>query len=91
MALLRVFGLWAGESKGGNKYLSGKWGEVRVIAFRNKSDNPKAPLYNVYFSVPDEGQQYGRRSDGDAHEGATGEVDEPRRGEAEADDDEAPF
>lgn len=77
--------------EGGNKYLSGKRGEVRVLALRNKSDTPKAPVYNVYFSVPDEGQQYSRRSDSDAHEEPTGEVDEPRRGEAGADDDEAPF
>lgn len=42
--------LWCNVSANGNKYLTGKLGEKRVVGFIRKNDNEKAPYVSVYYS-----------------------------------------
>ncbi len=42
--------LWCNVSKNGNKFLTGKLGEKRVVGFISNGKNPKAPYVRCYFS-----------------------------------------
>lgn len=53
--------IWERKTKKGNDMLSIKIGDESFIAFRNKSDNPKAPQWNVYKS--DEPQKQNKPDD----------------------------
>jgi uncharacterized protein (DUF736 family) len=44
--------LWARTTANGEDYLSGEVNGVRVVCFRNKSDNPKAPMWRVLKEKP---------------------------------------
>jgi hypothetical protein len=48
--------LWVHESKNGNKYLSGKFGEIPIIIFKNskKEEGEKTPDWIIYKSKPRE-------------------------------------
>jgi len=40
-------GLWEKETKDGKKYWGGKFEGKRFFLWENKSDNPRAPQYNL--------------------------------------------
>lgn len=42
--------LWCNVSKNGNKFLTGKIGDKRIVGFIRKNDNEKAPYVSVYYS-----------------------------------------
>lgn len=54
--------LWSREGKNG-EYLTGEINGVRVICFRNNSNNPKAPAWRVLKSEPRDGGSYDQRRD----------------------------
>lgn len=43
--------LWIKEGKNGD-YMTGEIGGVKVVCFKNRSDNPKAPHWRVLKSRP---------------------------------------
>jgi uncharacterized protein (DUF736 family) len=45
-----LISMWCNVSKSGSKYLTGKLGNKRVVAFVRKSDNEKAPYLTAYYS-----------------------------------------
>lgn len=53
--MIKITGLWLNESKAGDKYLSGSWGSVKVLVFKNmyhNNDNTQ-PLYILYLDNKD--------------------------------------
>lgn len=47
--LIPLVALWENKSKQtGKPYWSGKLGEAKVLMFRQKSDNPKAPAFKIF-------------------------------------------
>jgi len=52
----KIGALWINESKAGKKYMSGsvtiEGVETKIILFKNDSENPKAPAYNILKSKP---------------------------------------
>jgi len=48
--LISFGGLWKNTSKSGKTYLSGYFGDAKLMIFPNKSDNEKAPDYKVYIA-----------------------------------------
>lgn len=51
-----IISMWCNVSKSGAKYLTGKLGDKRVVAFIRKSDNDKAPYLTAYYSEDDKQQ-----------------------------------
>tara|TARA_R110002020_G_scaffold32989_3_gene100958 strand:+ start:1596 stop:1859 length:264 start_codon:yes stop_codon:yes gene_type:complete len=52
--LIDVGALWMNESKSGNKYLTGKIDEKKVLIFRNKyKEKESQPDYRVYMKATD--------------------------------------
>lgn len=51
---LEVGALWEQTSPRGVTYATGTINGVKVVMFRSKSDNAKAPTYRIYKSVPRE-------------------------------------
>lgn len=49
--------LWCNVSKNGNKFLTGKIGDKRIVGFIRKTDNEKAPYVSVYYSEDKEPEQ----------------------------------
>lgn len=48
--MLKAFALWRRVGKNGVEYLSGGWGDLRVVAFENtRKDKDSQPDYQVYF------------------------------------------
>ena len=45
-----MLSLWADVSKGGKKYLSGKWDGKRVVGFISDKADEKRPYFRVYLS-----------------------------------------
>ena len=58
--LLRVGGLWKEETKTGDTYLSGSWGGVKILVFKNshKSED-RHPDYNMFLAEKQRPQQEG--------------------------------
>lgn len=49
--LVRLTGLWKGQMKNGQSYLSGSLGSARLVIFPNdKKDGEKSPDFIVYMS-----------------------------------------
>lgn len=49
--LVRLTGLWKGETKNGQTYLSGSLGSARLVIFPNdRKDGEKSPDFIVYMS-----------------------------------------
>ena len=49
--MIKVTGLWLHEAKTGEKYLSGNWGAIKVLIFKNKyyNDDKSQPVYIMYL------------------------------------------
>ena len=48
---VRVAGLWRGKTKDGSEYLSGGWGNVRILIFPNGyKEGEKAPDFHMYLA-----------------------------------------
>ncbi len=50
--MIKISGLWLHESaKTGEKYLSGSWGRVKILIFKNKyyNDDKTQPVYIMYL------------------------------------------
>ena len=45
-----IISMWCNVSKNGNKFLTGKLGDDKVVAFIRKTDNDKAPYLTAYLS-----------------------------------------
>lgn len=50
--IINVTGLWIQTDSNGNDYLSGNWGGLKVLIFKNKEKEPgsKQPDYRMCFS-----------------------------------------
>jgi hypothetical protein len=81
--MVKLCGLWANKSHGGEKYYSGFLGGVKVLMFRSKSDHPNAPTYNIFIAEkPQDEGGYRKKRRGDDDD------DEPRGGNRSARDEE---
>ena len=50
-AKVKVAGLWRNKSSNGNEYLSGNWGDARVLIFSNGyKRGEKEPDYHMYLA-----------------------------------------
>ena len=46
----KIFSIWENQSKTGNIYYTGRFGELEIIGFKNlKKANPKAPDVEFYL------------------------------------------
>lgn len=45
-----ILSLWCNVSKGGKKYLTGKYQDKKVVGFINEKATEKQPYFTVYFS-----------------------------------------
>lgn len=73
--MIKLTGLWANESKNGEKYMAGTIGGAKVLIMRNKfkGEGSREPDYNLYVvekerkkeGGPDQGQRgpYGAGDD----------------------------
>ena len=50
--LLHICGLWENESKSGDTYFTGTWGNIKILIFRNKKPiGEKSPTHTLNFQA----------------------------------------
>jgi len=50
--MIKISGLWVNQDKNGHMYMSGYFGEAKIIIYKNKykTDENKQPDYNLFVA-----------------------------------------